>query len=180
MPISYKIGKKEIKSWIESVITGPEFVILDLGCGKGTYGELIESPCVKIGVDAVDYSKAGNWKCKYTQSIIADIRNTTSYLHTVQGKESLCILGDVLEHLTVSDAQKLISRLKEVVSYILVAVPYLYPQSSKNTYEVHRQDDLTHDLFMTRYPGFYLQHQVSRKQSPIYGYYTWSKMGNSV
>lgn len=173
MPISYKSGKSEIKEWLHSVIKNPDTVVLDLGCGLGTYGELIDVPCIKIGVDAVDYSKRGDWKSKYDKNIVADIRNTRQYLAEAEGKTTICILGDVLEHLTVEDSQKLLSKLEELAAYIMVAVPYMYPQESKNSYEVHRQPDLTHELFMSRYPGFRLQHQVVRSGEPVYGYYVW-------
>lgn len=174
MPISYKRGKPEAKSWIESRITTPDFTIFDLGCGYGTYGELITAPCVKVGVDVMDYHQKGDWATKYSRYIISDIRNTHAYLPEGDSRTDLAILGDVLEHLTVEDATQLIAKLKERFQYLLIAVPYLYPQASRNTYEVHRQADLTDAIFNERYSGFHLLHQVIKSGKPVYGYYTWS------
>lgn len=177
MPVSYKSGKKEARLWIESQISSPDFVVLDLGCGLGTYGKLITVPCIKYGVDAVDYSKEGEWDKNYKQVFVTNILETDSYfLKIPEGKVDLAILGDVLEHLFVSDAQALLAMLMQNCNSILIAVPYMYPQGSRNPYEVHRQPDLTPENFLTRYPGFTLLHRIDKKDgSPKYGYYIWKK-----
>jgi hypothetical protein len=67
----------------------------------------------------------------------------------------LVLMGDVLEHLSVSDAQELIGRMSNVRE-VMIAVPFEYPQGPWGGVESERhiQDDLTHDIFMQRYPGF--------------------------
>lgn len=64
------------------------------------------------------------------------------------------IIWDVLEHLTVEDAQKLLERLKD--KDVIVQVPYLYtqPEFNWNKNELHIQDDLTNEIFLQRYPQF--------------------------
>ena len=67
-------------------------------------------------------------------------------------------MGDVLEHLSVSDAKKILSIVKENDILCLVAVPYNYEQGTymDNVHETHLQPDLTHELFLQRYPDFKL------------------------
>lgn len=177
MPTSYRAGKKEAKTWISYQITGPDYVVLDLGCGLGAYGKLIDLPCIKYGVDAVDYFEKGEWDQHYKAVFLKDILEPDSYLSLLPGgRANLIILGDVLEHFEVRQAQLLLQYLMYHCDAILVAVPYLYPQRSRNKYEVHRQPDLTPEIFQERYPGFTLLHRVDKKDgSPKYGYYVWKK-----
>ena len=49
MPSSVKHGKKEIKEWVEKQ-TDIESII-DVGCGKGTYRELLGSNYYWIGIE---------------------------------------------------------------------------------------------------------------------------------
>lgn len=66
------------------------------------------------------------------------------------------IFGDVLEHMTVEEAQKVIAYAKEHCNQMLIAVPFLWEQGAirGNPNEVHIQPDLTPELFNERYPGF--------------------------
>ena len=70
----------------------------------------------------------------------------------------LIIFGDVIEHMTVENAQKVIDYARGRCSDMIVGVPFLYPQDAiyGNPYERHIQDDLTEELFNERYPGFSL------------------------
>jgi hypothetical protein len=64
------------------------------------------------------------------------------------------ILGDVLEHLSIEDAQNLLSDLTLKNIYCMVAVPYQMEQEAVggNIYEIHKQSDLTIYNFTDRYP----------------------------
>ena len=68
----------------------------------------------------------------------------------------IVIFGDVIEHMEVADAQKALAFALEHADDVIVAVPYRYKQGViyGNRWEKHIQDDLTHELFMERYPGF--------------------------
>ena len=61
-------------------------------------------------------------------------------------------MGDVLEHLSIENAQKVINYAKEHSNFILVAIPYCQAQvfTEGNTYETHLQSDLTHDIFFRK------------------------------
>lgn len=71
-------------------------------------------------------------------------------------KYDLIIFGDIIEHLTVEDAQNVLKYAKTRCKDMLIAVPFLYAQGALygNPYEAHRQPDLTAELFAERYPGF--------------------------
>jgi hypothetical protein len=84
----------------------------------------------------------------------------------------LVLFGDVIEHMTVEDAQAVLAYAKEHSDMVIAAVPFLFKQAAiyGNPYERHIQDDLTHNIFMERYPDF--QPIVL---FPNYGYYVWQK-----
>ena len=68
------------------------------------------------------------------------------------------IFWDILEHLSVSDAQRIIRYLQSEQKIIYIQVPYMYPQDEAfwNKYEIHLQPDLTEEVFNERYPWFVL------------------------
>ena len=68
------------------------------------------------------------------------------------------VLWDVLEHLEVASAQTLIEKISQHCKAVYVQIPYNCKQWEWewNPYEEHKQDDLTHEVFMDRYPWFEL------------------------
>ena len=68
----------------------------------------------------------------------------------------LIIFGDVIEHMTIENAQKTLEYAKTRCRDMIVAVPYLLIQDEvfENPYEVHIQDDITPGIFHERYNGF--------------------------
>ncbi len=78
------------------------------------------------------------------------------------------ILGDILEHIVLEDAQKLISDISNNYVKCLVAVPYMFEQGEwyGNIHETHLQPDLTPDNMIIRYPE--LKHLIGNE---FYGYY---------
>jgi SAM-dependent methyltransferase len=177
MPYSTHEGKAEIAKWINGQINDSDYRIIDLGCGHGTYGRLIKKPCFSVAVDAIDYKDKFGLLDFYDEFHKMDVRETRKL--SLLGKFDLAIMGDVLEHLEVTEAQKVLKSLERQCSTILVAVPYMYWQWSKsNPYEIHRQPDLTPETFKERYPEFVLHSIYNRKAPPwnglpFYGYYIW-------
>ena len=83
------------------------------------------------------------------------------------GNYDLIIFGDIVEHLTVEDAQKVIKYAIEHSKTIVVAVPFLCSSiSNENINETHIQDDLTPQNVLNRYPELQLLFKNN-----IYGYY---------
>lgn len=63
-------------------------------------------------------------------------------------------MGDILEHLPTDDALEVIHNILSSKCLVTVAVPWLYEQGALegNSYEIHRQPDLTPDVMKQRYP----------------------------
>lgn len=167
---SYPWGKPEVADMIVPTLPA-RASILDVGAGNGVYREIFghqfKWTAVEIWHETAEYLKA-----LYDKVYEEDIRN-----FQFSKKYDLVILGDVLEHLTTKDAQKVIAKIMRNSNAILIAVPYELEQGSLygNEAETHLQPDLTPEIFHIRYPEFKLIHCVTQRRVPIYGYYYWSK-----
>lgn len=141
-------GKDAIQTWLTAILPNGG-TILDVGAGHGTYRDLLPDP--KYVFDAVEcYQKA--WSAlitKYATIYGCDIRNF-KYLKNY----NIIIFGDILEHLTVAEAQKVLEDALKHCECVLVAVPFEYPQSAieDNPAEEHLQPDLTFKTMQDRYP----------------------------
>ena len=161
MATSYNYFKDDIRKYIE-INFKPGDSILDVGAGSGTYKNLL--PNYKM--DAVEVHLPNiekyNLRDKYTTVVNADIRDFEYAYY------DLIIFGDVIEHLTVEEAQKVLKYAFNKCKEMIVAVPYNYKQGivEDNEYEIHKQDDLTHELFLERYPFMKLLYK-----NEYYGYY---------
>ena len=101
-----------------------------------------------------------------------DMRNTEELKKL--GYFDLIIMGDVLEHVTPEEARQVLNTVEEMTEYLLVAVPYLYPQYCENNHwENHLQPDLTLEVMQERYPELNLINLCIDDDEPFYGYYLW-------
>ncbi len=152
MPYSTGYFKKETVKYIKSIYS-TSINILDIGAGCGTYFDLLSKEgytnldCVEVFEDYVERFGLRN---KYKNVIIGDITKLDISFEDYD----LIILGDVLEHIAVEDAQSLLKKLK--YKNVIVAVPFLSPQgeSEGNKHEIHLQEDLTLENFLERYDNF--------------------------
>tara|TARA_R110000744_G_scaffold288_2_gene1118 strand:+ start:296 stop:1723 length:1428 start_codon:yes stop_codon:yes gene_type:complete len=178
MPKSYQFYKHEIRDFIvENLPMGSK--ILDVGPGVGTYSNLLSScgyqmDCIEI---FEPYIKEYNLKEKYENVIHGNILDLN-----LKGLDyDFIILGDVLEHINIKDAQSLIEGLTSVGIPCLVAIPYEMEQeeSHGNIYETHLQPDLTHPIMIERYPdlvrvifnkyyGYYVSKEFDKRQDKAY------------
>lgn len=149
MPYSYTLFKDEVKNHLINNVSSSAF-ILDVGPGCGTYSHLLKEHFPYM--DAIEifenYIEQFDLHNKYSNVIVGDIREF-DFSHY-----DYIILGDVLEHLSVYDAKVILNTIQENSIKCLVAVPYQYEQGTymDNVHETHLQPDLTHDLFLHRYP----------------------------
>lgn len=178
MPWSIDEGKQQIKEVLNDLIRSPETRVLDLGCGRGTYARLIEKPCYKIGVDAVDYYREYALMMVYDKFLLHDIRDT-DWLKTCV-KAEICVCGDVLEHLSIKDARAVLDTLESFSEAVIVALPFEWKQNDWNGYEGHIQDDLTPAVVAERYPELEPLFIFNSEEAPwkgraYYGYYIWRK-----
>lgn len=140
--------------------------ILDVGAGEGTYYHLLgknyDWSAIEIWHDTAIYlSKFYN---KVYEGSVVDFWYPEHY--------DLVIFGDVIEHLTVEDAQECIARAKKNADAILIALPYDMEQGTLygNEAEIHLQTKMTPEIFNERYPGFELILDYK-----VHAYYYWSK-----
>jgi len=158
MPKSARRIKPLIKQYIVSSLTDTNSSILDCGAGAGTYANLLSEngELIYRNIDCCEiyepYIKKYNLYSKYKNVFVGDICDLKFDYY------DMIIMGDVLEHIERSRAQKLIINIYSKCTYLLIAIPYLYEQGpyKGNIYESHLQPDLTHNIFMEYYEGFKL------------------------
>jgi len=168
MPYSYDFGKPEAIDFILKNTT-TESKILDVGAGIGTYSILLNPhgysmDCLEI---YKGYVEAYNLKEKYKNVYIGNVVDfdLSDY--------DFVIIGDVLEHLSIEDANIVLKKCKNVI----VAVPYMLAQDGVdfvengfhlvNEYERHLQEDLNPSIMESRYPMLELVWN-----NELYGYYS--------
>jgi hypothetical protein len=152
--------------------------IIDVGAGRGKYRILLHDYPV---VDACEIWEPTVHEERldqmYRTVFIRDFVDLTATSWWFDGHYDLVIMGDVLEHMSVSDAQLTLTRTAEVNADVLVVVPYDYPQDEEhgNVYQRHIQDDLTPESMVTTYPSLRLIALETRGHRPFKGLYVGSK-----
>jgi SAM-dependent methyltransferase len=149
MPYSYTLYKEEVKEhFLKNLVK--RIRILDVGPGCGTYSHLLKEHFPNM--DAIEifanYIEQFDLNSKYNKVILGDIREFDFRDY------DYIIMGDVLEHLSVKDAQQVIKSIQDLDILCLIAVPYNYEQGTymDNVHETHLQPDLTPEIFLERYP----------------------------
>ena len=149
MPYSTRVFDSDVVQLVRQL--APERV-LDIGAGAGKWGQILRRMVGEIDAVEIHEPYVGRFQLRrfYGSVYIQDAADCD-----VSGY-NLVILGDVLEHMTVADARALLDRCEAARVGVLVLVPFLLPQGAShgNEHERHLQPDLTHELFMERYPGF--------------------------
>lgn len=155
----------------------PSARVLDVGAGKGKYRLLLPE---YAHVDAVEiwspYVTGYGLREVYRAVYERDIIEVAEEFSIAGVKYDVVIMGDVLEHLTVGDARRTLTWLKDVAGEVLVIVPYNYEQGEEhgNPYQRHEQPDLTIENMHERYPDLKLATiQVDAASRPFKGLYRW-------
>ena len=163
---SYNDGKADVVAYIlkqaKRKKSKEAFNILDVGACDGKWADFIQSAASRQeGLPAIRIDAVEAWKPN--ADAIVDkydhVYNITMQAFEYRKDRYDCIIfGDVIEHMTVEDAQKVLEYARERCKEIIVGVPFRYPQGAiyGNPYEIHIQDDLTFENFQERYPGFEL------------------------
>jgi cyclopropane fatty-acyl-phospholipid synthase-like methyltransferase len=163
MPYSYGSFKEDVKHHLFLTLTENNS-ILDVGAGAGAYGQMLYHRFKNI--DAIEifpaYISEYNLRAIYRTVFLGNI------LTFDWRPYDYIIMGDVIEHLMVQQAQYLLAAMQKAGKKCLVAVPYLFEQGEEygNMFEIHQQADLTPKIFINRYPGFKLLYGDEK-----YGYY---------
>tara|TARA_R100000664_G_scaffold18071_1_gene27071 strand:- start:5494 stop:6117 length:624 start_codon:yes stop_codon:yes gene_type:complete len=172
---SYEYFKYESLVHIKGVFThkyGEDKVanikVLDVGPGAGGYQALLDRflnikniDCVEVYTPHIEYYQYEKYYSNVFNCNILDFE----FDHY-----DLIIMGDILEHIEVKQAQKLIKKLLKKCDCLLVAVPYNYVQGPEggNQWEEHLQPDLTPKNFVERYPDLKLV--IKNKLTGLYSH----------
>lgn len=150
MPDSIARYRKEIREWVLAYYLPENDLILDVGPGKGNYATLLP----EYKMDAVEiyrpYVDKFGLNEKYQNVFVQPVQGFVF----IKGKYQLTIWGDVIEHLSVVEAQETLSRCLIAGSDALIVVPYMYAQGAYGGVESerHLQPDLTKERMVERYP----------------------------
>lgn len=140
MPYSSESGKSYIRNIVSRV---KHDRMLDIGCGSGTYAKMFPD-ANWVGVEAWEpYINEFGLNKLYDIIIVGDARS--AYLGSL-GHFDVAFLGDVLEHMTKSQALDLFRRVKSLADTVIVSIPIgHYPQDAYNgnPYEKHIVDNWT-------------------------------------
>ena len=167
MASSFNYFKKEIKEYLERNFS-KDSKILDVGCGCGTYYDLLHNYFNNIDGVEIYLPNIENYNLYKKYNNIYNV-NITDYRYKYY---DIIIFGDIIEHLEIEDAQRVLEYAKDRCKEIIVALPYCYKQGIEynNVYEIHKQDDLTPVNVLERYPYLELLYGNSE-----YGYYILRK-----
>lgn len=143
---SYPFGKDAVCAWIrEHFPAGAE--ILDVGACDGIWRQLLP----EYTMDAVEIHGPNADRLHGYRKVFRRDVDGLPYEHY-----DLILFGDVIEHMSVEKAQRVLAYARPRCRDMVVAVPFLYPQDAfgGNPWEKHLQPDLTAEIFAARYPGF--------------------------
>ena len=147
---SYDLGKNEVVEYVKVHFPAGSSC-LDVGACDGKWFDLLGDHLVMDAVEIFQPNiKEHRLLEKYNRCICMDIADYNFPYY------DLIIFGDVIEHMTVDKAQRVLGYARNRCKDMIIGVPWLYPQGELygNPYEKHLQADLTEELFNKRYPGY--------------------------
>lgn len=152
-------------AWIVRQVVPTDKKILDIGSGWGKYRWILP----EYEFDAVEawepYVRQHKLDAYYDKVFIGEAID-----YSYPYRYGAVILGDVLEHMTIGDAQNFLHHAYDHADLVVVAVPFLHPQGEEegNPYEAHLQEDLTEAVMEQRYPDLTLHGCDGHKAIYVY------------
>jgi 2-polyprenyl-3-methyl-5-hydroxy-6-metoxy-1,4-benzoquinol methylase len=154
MAFSSSEGKEFFRDWLNHVARPLGFKrFLDVGCGAGLYGKIIREVFgPEVIIDAIevfpDYIFRFDLPSIYNEIYIEDIR---VFMDQVEDYD-LIIAGDILEHLTKTDAVRVVDGLRPQCRFFWAALPVKIGrpwsvgyQQPENEYEENPANRHLHD-----------------------------------
>jgi hypothetical protein len=157
----------ENKLWAQQkIIELKPTTVLDVGAGQGTYLNLIRDGLgAGVIVNAVEvwqpYIDEFNLLSRYDKLFPIDVREMTNFGY------DLVILGDVLEHMSESDALILWERISKQAKYGMISIPIVHYHQDAingNPYEVHVEEDWTVERVLEKF-----SHIIEHKKFEVTG-----------
>lgn len=173
--VSPDAGKPAILKYILDNIP-KDAKILDVGFGSGVYGKLLRALYYQ-NIDGIDVYgqniEAMGLNKIYDNIFIENILDFDFNYY------DLIIMGDVLEHIELETAKKLLSRFIEgkKCSSLILSIPYEYEQGELygNTYERHLQPEVTAEYMKEHYPYLKLiDSSMMANSKNILAVYVWN------
>lgn len=135
MPFSHPEKNQTINDWVNEILPAN---MLDIGPGSGFYGELCRPSTYKVAIEIWGpYVKEYKLDQIYDNIIISDARFVD---YDLLGNYDVAFAGDVLEHMTSSDAAVVFDDMANVAKNVIICLPIIpYPQGewNGNPYEAH-------------------------------------------
>lgn len=160
---SFGEGKEFVTGWAHGKFKKGA-TCLDVGACDGVWAKRLGNYLVMDAIEIYQPNiERNNLKSMYRKVIQGNIAEFEYEWY------DLIIFGDVIEHLDVETAQKVLEYAMPRCTDLVVSVPFLYRQGASygNQWETHVQEDLTPDLFEKRYPGL----EIIYYPVPNYAYY---------
>ena len=162
-------GKDYIVRWVKDHFPSGA-TCLDVGACDGKWFSLLGDYLDMYAVEIFrPYVEKHELESKYVNVFVGDIDD---YKY---GYYDLIIFGDVIEHMDVPKAQRVLAYARQRCENMIIAVPFMYKQDMVrgNKWERHIQDELTPELFDELYPGY----ELLFKPVSNYAYYIKRKDG---
>ena len=147
-------GKDWTRERIAALAASGPVTVLDIGPGVGTYAKLLAGlPIAEmIGLEVWEpYVTTYRLADHYDRLVIGDVRTTPL------PSADVVILGDVVEHMTRAEGLAVWARAAVAASRaVYLSIPVVhYPQDQieGNPYEVHVEEDWTHDEVLAGFDG---------------------------
>lgn len=175
MPTSDRENKDVVVRWFQDI---KPRTVLDIGAGEGTYAKLIDDSGIE---DKAYWTAIEAWapyvsKYKlgelYNNVVIADACYV-DYSKINLGFSELVIAGDVLEHMTKTEAKELINELKKRSKNIIISIPLLHLDQGAykgNWFETHIDHWGYEEMCAELGQGL-----TESIKGPTLGYFLWKK-----
>lgn len=161
----------ESRPWaVNKILSVKPSFILDVGAGSGTYADALKEAGYSQTIDAVEvwpqYIEKFFLKKKYRFVYSQDVRLFNNFDYDV------VIFGDILEHMKKDEALKVWDTMSKQADYALLSIPIVHCEQGElngNPYEVHIEEDWSHEEVMSTFSGI-----IDSWQGDIVGAY-WAK-----
>ncbi len=173
--LSTDLGKLPVLKYVVENVK-KDARILDVGFGAGAYGKLLRS-FYYLNIDGLDIYDV------HIKEMGLDKIYDNIYIQNVLDFDfeyyDLIIMGDVLEHMELEPAKKLLSSIidEDKCGRMVISVPYCYEQDELygNPYEKHLQPEIDEKYMEIHYPYLKLINKVKSASDHTIAAYCWEK-----